>query len=201
MPIGKTLTRKQEEFVRQYLLDLNAAAAYRRAGYTARGNAGEVNGVRLLRNAKVAAAIDKAMGERSTRIAITQDRVARELAKIAFFDIRDALNDDGSIKPISQLDGDATAALASLDVVELRGEQGGVIRRIRLADKLRALELLCRHLGMFRERVEMAGDKENPLTLLIRQVQGSALRPVPAQVSRPGEKVAILQHYSEPKMS
>jgi hypothetical protein len=50
-----------------------------------------INGVRLLRNAKVAAAIDIAMVERSARIEITQDRVARELTKIAFFDIREAL--------------------------------------------------------------------------------------------------------------
>jgi phage terminase small subunit len=162
----KKLNRRQEEFVRQYLLDLNAAAAYGRAGFKARGNSAEVNAARLLRNAQVAEAIEKAMAERSERTKIDADRVVRELGKIAFFD-------------------DMAAALASLDVVELGGEQGGVIRKVQLADKLRALELLGKHLGMFRERVEVAGDKENPLTLLIRQVQGSAFKPVPMHLEPP----------------
>ncbi len=177
MPAGKTLTRKQEEFVRHYLVDLNAAAAYRRAGYTARGNSAEVNAARLLRNAQVVDAIDKAMAERAARTEVDADRVLRELVKVAFFDIRKALNNDGSFKQISELDGDTAAALASFDVVELGGNEGGVIRKVRLADKLRALELVGKHLGMFRERVEVSGG-ENPLTLLIKSVQGSHLAPV-----------------------
>jgi phage terminase small subunit len=175
---AKKLNQRQEEFVRQYLLDMNATAAYLRAGFRARGNSAEVNAARLLRNAQVAEAIEKAMGERAQRTKIDADRVLCELGKIAFLDVRKALNNDGSFKAVSELDDDVAAALASLDVVELGGEQGVVIRKVRLADKLRALELIGKHLGMFRERVEVAGDKENPLTLLIRQVQGSAFRPV-----------------------
>jgi phage terminase small subunit len=192
MAESKKLNRRQEEFVRQYLLDLNAAAAYVRAGFRARGNSAEVNAARLLRNAKVSEAIEKAMVERSERTKIDGDRVLRELGKIAFLDARRALNDDGSFKPISGLDDDMAAALASFDVVELGGDEGGVIRKVRLADKLRALELIGKHLGMFRERVEVAGDKENPLTLLIRQVQGTAFRPVPLRVvdGHDDEKVA-----------
>lgn len=185
MAKAKNCNRRQEEFVRQYLVDLNAAAAYVRAGFRARGNSAEVNAARLLRNAQVAEAIERAMAERSERTKIDADRVLRELGKIAFFDLRKALNDDGSMKPISELDDDTAAALACLDVVELGGEQGGVMRKVRLADKLRALELLGKHLGMFRERVEVAGDKENPLTLLIRQVQGTAFKPVPMHLEPP----------------
>lgn len=174
----KKLNRRQDEFVRQYLLDLNGAAAYVRAGFRARGNSAEVNAARLLRNAKVAEAIEKAMAERAERTKIDADRVLRELGKIAFLDPRRALNDDGSMKPFSDLDDDTAAALASFDVVEIGGEQGGVIRKVRLADKLRALELIGKHLNMFRERVEVSGNAANPLTVLIQQVQGSAFRPV-----------------------
>lgn len=178
MTDGKRLTRKQHMFVLEYIVDLNASAAYRRAGFRARGNSAEVNAARLLRNAQVAEAIDKAMAERAARTEITQDRVLRELARIAFFDPRRAFNDDGSLKPISEMDDDTAAAIASLDVAEIGGGEGGVIHKLRLADKLRALELIGKHLGMFRDRLEVSGDAANPLTLLIQQIQGSAFRPV-----------------------
>ncbi|WP_292532176.1 terminase small subunit [Methylocystis sp.] len=157
MATGKKLTRKNEEFVRQYLLDLNAAAAYRRAGYTARGNSAEVNAARLLRNAQVAEAIDKAMAERAARTEVSADRVLRELAKVAFFDPRKALKYDGSLRPLSEMDDDTAAAIASLDVVEIGGDESGVTRKVRLTDKLRALELIGKHLNMFRDRLEVAG--------------------------------------------
>jgi len=86
------------------------------------------------------------------------------------------------MKPISELDDETAAALSCLDVVEIGGEQGGVIRKVRLADKLRALELIGKHPGMFRERIEVSGDNKDPLTLLIRQVQGSAFKPIPSRV-------------------
>ena len=65
MAASKNLTARQSVFAREYLHDLNAAAAYRRAGYTARGNSAEVNAARLLRNAQVAEAIESAMAERA----------------------------------------------------------------------------------------------------------------------------------------
>jgi len=73
----KKLNRRQEEFVRHYLLDLNASAAYVRAGFRARGNSAEVSAARLLRNAQVAEAIERAMAERSERTKIDAERPAR----------------------------------------------------------------------------------------------------------------------------
>jgi hypothetical protein len=71
------LSPKQELFIREYLKDLNASAAYRRAGYTS-GNA-DVNGPRLLGNAGVRAAIDEALEARSQRIEVTADQVLLRL--------------------------------------------------------------------------------------------------------------------------
>ena len=53
------LTDKQMRFIDEYMIDMNATAAYRRAGYTAEGNSAEVNASRLLRNAKVSEEIAK----------------------------------------------------------------------------------------------------------------------------------------------
>lgn len=74
------MTPKQESFVREYLVDLNASAAYRRAGYKT-GNA-DVLGPRLLGNAGIAKAIQSAMDERSKRVQITADTVLQNIIDI-----------------------------------------------------------------------------------------------------------------------
>ncbi len=62
------LNSKQEIFALEYLSDLNAAAAYRRAGYRARGNAVEVNASRLLRNAQVKEFVERELAHRKERL-------------------------------------------------------------------------------------------------------------------------------------
>ena len=73
MSTNGKLPDKQQAFANEYLIDLNASAAFRRADYMAAGNAAEVNAHRLLRNAKVQCAIQKAFTERPKRTQITQD--------------------------------------------------------------------------------------------------------------------------------
>jgi phage terminase small subunit len=64
------LTPKQKRFVDEYLLDLNATAAYKRAGYSGNGNVAEVNAHKLLRNGKVAKFVQSAMDKRSEDLGI-----------------------------------------------------------------------------------------------------------------------------------
>ena len=64
------LTPKQARFVAEYLIDLNATAAYKRAGYDAKGNAAEAGASRLLSNAKVAQAIQASIDKRSNDLGI-----------------------------------------------------------------------------------------------------------------------------------
>ncbi len=73
------LSDKQAAFVREYLIDLNASAAYQRAGYKAIGNAAESAASRLLRNVQVAEAIAAAQAERVARTEVTQDWVVERL--------------------------------------------------------------------------------------------------------------------------
>lgn len=165
--MGKGLTPKHQRFVDEYLVDLNATAAYGRAGYTARGNAAEVNACRLLRTAKVAAAVQEAMKAREQRTHITQDRVLQELARIAFFDIRKLYNDDGTLKSPTDLDDDAAAVLSGVDVVEQGAvemdEDGNLqsvplfTKKAKVFDKGAALTLAMRHLGMLTEKIEHSG--------------------------------------------
>ena len=90
------LTEKQKRFVEEYLIDLNATQAAIRAGYSAK-TANE-QGARLLVNVSIQKAISRAMTARSNRTNISQERVVNELAKIAFLNISDIIDQHGNLK-------------------------------------------------------------------------------------------------------
>jgi phage terminase small subunit len=84
------------------------------------------------------------------------------------------------VRSIEEMDESVRRAITSVETVSSSadGENISTTRKVRMADKLRALELLGKHLSMWVERVKVGGDRENPIDLLIRQVQGRVLRPV-----------------------
>src|SRR5215472_4983746 len=143
------LTPKQSRFVEEYIIDLNGRQAAIRAGYSAK--TAEVQGSRLLRVAKVRAALESAMQARSRRTEVTADHVVAELARIAFANLRDLWPRPGERINLHRLDHNRTAALEELTVVEAV-DSGGVVHRttrLKMHDKLAALTSLARHLGMF----------------------------------------------------
>jgi phage terminase small subunit len=77
------LNPRQQRFVEEYLVDLNATAAYIRAGYVARGNGAEVNASKLLRHPKVAEAIQAGMAARSARTGLTAKYVLESIQRLA----------------------------------------------------------------------------------------------------------------------
>lgn len=90
---------------------------------------------------------------------VTQDMVVRELAGIAFFDIRKLFNGDGSLKRVQDLDGATAAAIASIEVVEIGpGGQLELGKKFKSPEKLKALDLLGTHLGMFAKKADDAPD-------------------------------------------
>lgn len=147
------LTEKQQRFVDEYLIDLNATQAAIRAGYSAK-NADKI-GSELLGKTRVAEAISEKMAERSKRTGVNQDRIVLELAKIAFVNVADMIDpENATIKEdASSYD---TAAIQSVKVKVIPTKEGeGVEREIRLNDKLKALELLGKHLGMWNDKLDV----------------------------------------------
>jgi len=156
------LTAKQQRFVDEYLVDLNATQAAIRAGYSQK-TANE-QGARLLANVSVKEAVARGMNERSGRVGITQDMVLRELAKIGFSDIRKVVRwgetmvrmadgDEGeaddmvpyhglSLIDADEIDDNTAAAIAEVS----QGRDG---LKVKLHDKKGALVDIGRHLGMF----------------------------------------------------
>lgn len=152
---GSALTPKQAQFVREYLIDLNATQAAIRCGYSAKTAYSQ--GQRLLKDVEVSAAVEEAMAKRAERTEITADRVLQELAKLGFADIRRIFAGGNLLDP-SDLEDDIAAAVQSVEVITRRtpGEENQVehVHKIKLADKIGALTQIGRHLGMFTDKVD-----------------------------------------------
>ncbi|SRR6266404_866013 len=159
MSNSANLTPKQQRFADEYIIDLNATAAYKRAGYKGQGSTAEVNASRLLSNAKVSAYLVEKRNKLQEKTCITQERVLAEYAKIAFLDPRKFYDDKGNLVPVHMLDDDTAAGLSGMDVAEITaGEMViGQTKKIKISDKKSALDSIARHLGMFIEKVEHSG--------------------------------------------
>ena len=144
------MTKKQKRFCEEYLIDLNATQAAIRAGYSPE-TAGAI-GAENLKKPQIQKAIARAMADRSRRTGVNADRVVMELAKIAFVNAADVIDADDATLKADAADEDL-AAVQSVKVKTF-GEDG-VEREIKLADKIKALELLGRHLGMFNDRLRL----------------------------------------------
>lgn len=146
------LTEKQQRFVEEYLIDLNATQAAIRAGYSVK--TADVQGSRMLGNVKVQSAIGEAMAKRSRRTGINQDRVVQELAKIAFVKITDIVDSKGRIKEDAKPEDLACVEVLKQKLYEM--DNGiSMESEIRLSPKLKALELLGKHLGMWNDKVDV----------------------------------------------
>jgi len=154
------LTAKQQRFVEEYLIDLNATQAYIRAGYKNYDSAG-VEANKTLNIPKVRQAVDEAMAERSKRTGINQDRVIQELAKLAFVNISNAVDlQTGKIKKNATEED-----LACIQSIKIKPTEFGTEREIKFYDKKGSLEQLGRHLGLFKDKVEVEADMELNITI------------------------------------
>lgn len=150
------MTKKQKRFVEEYLIDLNATQAAIRAGYSP--DTAQQMGSENLSKPVIKNAIDKAIAKRSRRTGINQDRVIQEIAKLAFLNPIDVIDmDEATIK--GEANRDDTACIASVKVKVIPGEDGNITEReVKTYDKLKALELLGKHLGMFTDKLKMEGN-------------------------------------------
>lgn len=164
------MTKKQKRFVEEYLIDLNATQAAIRAGYSAK--TAQEQSSRLLSNVMVQQAIAEQTAERSRRTGVNQDRVLRELARIAFANAIDMINTkDATLKETASEDD--AAAIQSVKVKTF-GEDG-IEREIKMADKIKALELLGKHLGMYQNNVNVSVGSSQKLDDIISQLGGAGL--------------------------
>ena len=165
------MTDAQKRFCDEYLIDLNATRAYKVAYKKCKSDlTARTNGSKLLTNTNIQNYISEKQKEIEKRTEVTQDRVIQELANIAFLDIRKLYNDSGGLKNIQNIDEKTVRAISSIETLEEYQGYGenreyiGNTHKVKLLDKTKALELLARHLGMFKDKVEVGGnvDINNP---------------------------------------
>lgn len=146
---SSNLNPKQKRFAQEYIVDFNATDAAKRAGYSEKTAAEQ--GHRLLKNVQVQAEIQAAIHKREKRVEISQDRIILELERVAFGDVRSVVSWTSrsvTLKPSNQLTNDAAALIA-----EVSRNRLGV--KVKLNDRLKALELLMRHKGMLNDKLNL----------------------------------------------
>lgn len=141
---NKKLNERQLKFVDEYLIDMNATQAALRAGYSAK--TAWSTGFHQMKNPVVLEAIKRKQEVIQRRTAITQDMVIKELAAVAFSSGADyaTVSNRGAVKltPTEKLSPEQRAAVASV-------KKGKYATEVKTHDKIKALELLGKHLGMF----------------------------------------------------
>jgi len=172
---GKLLNRRQKLFVQEYLVDLNATQAAIRAGYSPK--TAPFIGAENLKKPQIQTAISAAMAERSKRTEITQDMVVKELALIGFADMADfvKIDESGMIQaiPLDTLAEGKSRIIKKVRekrVIKSTAEGDQILDatyEFELCDKVKSLENLGRHLGMFVEKREI--DFKQPLNLTIKK--------------------------------
>lgn len=161
-------------FMRAYMRTMSATLAYKEAFPEAGHRTACVNGGRLLKHPLIVDELQPMLDARAERLDLKADKVLAEIAKIAFADVTQLFNEDGSIKDPWELDSMLSAAVQSFEyetLYELQSEGRGRKRKVavgrltkvKMYNKLDALEKAGKHLKLFVERHEHTGKNGAPL--------------------------------------
>lgn len=159
MAKGDKLTPKQQRFVDEYLIDLNATQAAIRAGYSVK-TAQVISAENLLKPI-IQSAIQEALQKQQARTEITADWVLKETHRLASFDPRKLFDENGALRPIHTLDDETAACIGGVEI-----DRFGSVK-VKVWDKNSALEKLHKHFGLF----EKDNKQKFSLEDLFRSVQ------------------------------
>ncbi|EOC0077717.1 terminase small subunit [Cronobacter turicensis] len=172
------LTGKQEMFCREYLIDLNATQAAIRAGYsvkTANRTASE-----NLSKPDIQNRIAELKNKRNEDVGINAAYVLQRLVEIDQMDVADILNDDGSLKAVSQWPKCWRITLQGIDLASTirnfdEETEETILKKIKWPDKVKNLELLGKHVDVqaFREQVK-TNHTVDSLSDLMDELSGGA---------------------------
>lgn len=180
------MTNSQKRFCDEYLIDFNATRAYKVAYPNCKkDDTASAAGSRMLGNVKVQEYITEKQREMQERNKITQDTIIQELAKIALFNIKDIYNENGTLKKVTELDDDTAKAISGVKILQKAGAMKISLNgrneeipiehipeqtvEFKTNDKTKALELLGKHLGMFKENINLNQDKPFEVNINIKK--------------------------------
>lgn len=153
------LTPKQQRFVEEYLIDLNATQAAIRAGYSEK-TAQQMGSENLLKPV-IAEAIAEAQNKRTEQTQIDAAYVLRRLVEIDQMDVLDIMDDQMKIRPVNEWPKVWRQYVTNLENLELSDGEG-CFKKIKWPDKVKNLELIGKHVsvGAFKDKVEHSGKLE-----------------------------------------
>jgi phage terminase small subunit len=182
------MTEKQRLYCDNLLILNNSVEAARRAGYSEQSALkASHNWIRETREASLYPEMFDYVQKRREKLSksyeVTQDRLVAELAKIAFTDVKDLYNEDGSLLDIKDLPAAAAGAIGGIEYQKLPGKKQGVLHKIKQLNKIDAIKTLNQMLGFNApEKVEV----ESNVSFLDLLKQTS----VPKTAKRSGKKQA-----------
>lgn len=182
------MTDAQKRFCEEYVLDFNATRAYKAVYPNCKTNdTARKLGSRLMTKVDITDYIQELLNESRERSKITKDMIIQELANIAFFNIKNIYKEDGSLKKVTELDDETAKAISSVKTLQKAGsmamginpkEKDKVVSiehipeqtiEIKANDKKGALELLGKHLGMFKDKVEIEQSKPFEVNITVKR--------------------------------
>ncbi len=156
-----SLTPKQRQFVEEYLIDRNATQAAVRAGYSAK--TAHAIGFENLRKPAIAEAVSASLDARAERTRVDADWLLARLAAEAEADIADLYDDAGDLKPVKawpMIWRQGLVADVAVEVTEKTGEKTAQVKKIKIVDRIKRLELIGKHIDVsaIRDDVALSGD-------------------------------------------
>jgi phage terminase small subunit len=163
--MGKSLVEnidKDEIFCQEFIIDLNATAAYKRVFPKAKDTTAATEGWKLLRKPEIVSRVKELMAKRSEATAITANDVLIGIHNLATADVSEIYNSDGSIKPIHEIPKHIRLAISSVEHDEF-----GKISKIRLEGKTKNWENVGRHIAIkcFADKPDLPPGSDQPTTV------------------------------------
>lgn len=136
----------------------NVTQAALAAGFSPKSAASQ--GSRLLKNVKVQQELDSRRTQVLQKAGLTTERVLQEVARLAYADPRRFFREDGSLKPVHELDDDTAATVASIEVDEIKSDGAvvGYTRKFKQWDKNSALDKAMKHMGLYQKDNAQGGE-------------------------------------------
>lgn len=159
------LTPKQEQFCREYVVDLNATQAAKRAGYSKKS--ARIIAAQNLSKLNIQYRLQQLVDELQKNTGVNAERVIREYAKVGFSNIKDFITEGNEITDISELPDEIAAAVDSIqcDIRHDGGDSDGYTEKVKvkLHSKLGALNSLGKHLKIFKD-----DEEKEPITIILK---------------------------------
>lgn len=169
------LTPKQESFAAELAKGKTQAEAYRIAfpeSLKWKDESIWQRASKLAADVKVQSRVREMTSKAAFANEVTVERVLREIARLAFFDIRKLVDEEGKPRPLQELDDDTAAAIAGLEVARVGNAEIGIgeVLKFKIADKNSALDKLAKHLQMFTEKIDVTSSDGSMTPTIIKLV-------------------------------